>query len=143
MHLCAELTASFLTLEPFGEIGANFSLQLSSRTRFDKINKKKVIAENQCEKHKKSSLVLLSQVLSNCVISYFKQLIVMNFHLQKPYYPYFFTPIIPTFSLLFQKILSLLFPHFSVDGHLKACCLVLVQPGKTHPDITEKLLTGT
>ena len=53
MHLCAELTASFWTLEPFGEIGANFSLQLSSRTRFDKINKKTVIAENQCEKHKK------------------------------------------------------------------------------------------
>ena len=35
-------------LGPFGEIGANFSLQLSSRTRFDKINKKKVIAENKC-----------------------------------------------------------------------------------------------
>ena len=62
MHLSAELTAAFWTLELFGEIGANFSLQLSSRTRFDKINKKKVIAENQCEKHKKSSLesVLLS-----------------------------------------------------------------------------------
>ena len=55
VHLCAELTA---TLEPIGEIGANFSLQLSSRTQFDKINMKKVIAENQCEKHKKSSLVL-------------------------------------------------------------------------------------
>ena len=38
-----------------GEIGANFSLQLSSRTQFAKINNKKVIAENQCEKHKKSS----------------------------------------------------------------------------------------
>ena len=58
VHLCAELTAAFWTLEPFGEIGANFSLQLSSRTRFDKINKKKVIAENQCEKDKKSSLIL-------------------------------------------------------------------------------------
>ena len=56
VHLCTELTAAFWTLEPFGEIGANFSLQLSSRTRFDKINKKKVIPENQCEKHKKSSL---------------------------------------------------------------------------------------
>ena len=55
MHLCAEVTAAFWTLEPFGEIGANFSLQLSSRTRFDKINKKKVISENQCEKLKKSS----------------------------------------------------------------------------------------
>ena len=39
-----------------GEVGANFSLQLSSRTQFTKINNKKVIAENQCEKHKKSSL---------------------------------------------------------------------------------------
>ena len=57
MHLCAELTVAFWTLKLFGEIGANFSLQPSSRTRFDKINKKKVIAENQCEKHKKSSLV--------------------------------------------------------------------------------------
>ena len=53
VHLCAELTAPFWTLELFGEIGANFCLQLSSRTRFDKINKKNVIAENQCEKHKK------------------------------------------------------------------------------------------
>ena len=60
MHLCAELIAAFWTLEPFQEIGANFSLQLSSRTRFDKLNKKKVIAENQCEKHKKSSLIMTS-----------------------------------------------------------------------------------
>ena len=44
-------------LEPLGEVGANFSLQLSSRTQFTKIINKKVIAENQCEKHKKSSLV--------------------------------------------------------------------------------------
>ena len=56
MHLCAELIAASLTLEPLGEVGANFSLQLSSRTQFTKINNKKVIAENQCEKHKKSSL---------------------------------------------------------------------------------------
>ena len=61
MHLCAELTAVFWTLEPFGEICANFSLQLSSRTRFGKINKKKVIAENQCKKHKKSFLVVQSE----------------------------------------------------------------------------------
>ena len=54
MHLCAELTAAFWTLDPFGEIGAIFSLQLSSRTGFDKINKKKVMAENQCEKYKKN-----------------------------------------------------------------------------------------
>ena len=43
-------------LEPLGEVGANFSLQLSSRTQFTKINNKKVIAKNQCEKHKKLSL---------------------------------------------------------------------------------------
>ena len=61
MHLWAELTAAVWTLKPFGEIGANFSLQLSSRTRFDKINKKKVIPENQCEKHKKSSLVTCTE----------------------------------------------------------------------------------
>ena len=58
MHLCAELIAVSMMLEPLGEVGANFSLQLSSRTQFTKINNKKVIAENQCEKHKKSSLVV-------------------------------------------------------------------------------------
>ena len=56
MHLCAELIAASMMFEPLGEVGANFSLQLSSRTQFTKINNKKVIAENQCEKHKKSSL---------------------------------------------------------------------------------------
>ena len=57
MHLCAELIAASMMLEPLGEVGAIFSLQLSSRRQFTKINNKKVIAENQCEKHKKSSLV--------------------------------------------------------------------------------------
>ena len=51
------LIAASMMLEPLGEVGANFSLQLSSRTQFTKINNKKVIAENQCEKHKKSSLI--------------------------------------------------------------------------------------
>ena len=58
MHLCAELILVSMMLEPLGEVGANFSLLLSSRTQFTKINNKKVIAENQCEKHKKSSLTL-------------------------------------------------------------------------------------
>ena len=39
-------------MKPFGEIGANFYLQLSSRTQFAEISNKKVIIENQCEKHK-------------------------------------------------------------------------------------------
>ena len=57
MHLCAELIAASMMLEPLGEVGAIFSLQLSSRAQFTKINNKKVIVENQCEKHKKSSLL--------------------------------------------------------------------------------------
>ena len=56
MHLCADLIATSMMLEPLGEVGANFSLQLSLRTLFTKINNKKDIAENQCEKHEKSSL---------------------------------------------------------------------------------------
>ena len=56
MHLCAELIAASMMLEPLDEVGANFSLQLSSRRQFTKVNNKKVIAENHCEKHKKSSL---------------------------------------------------------------------------------------
>ena len=47
------LTAASWLLEPFREVGANFSLQLSSRTQFPQIKNKKFIAENQCEKHKK------------------------------------------------------------------------------------------
>ena len=62
MHLCAELIAASMMLEPLGEVGANFSLQLSSRTQFTKIKNKKVIAENQCEKHIKSSLTFLTNI---------------------------------------------------------------------------------
>ena len=65
LHLCAQNSVCTTNLGAFGEIGANFSLQLSSRTRFDKINKKNVIAENQCEKHKKSSFFLMTTVLTN------------------------------------------------------------------------------
>ena len=40
----------------FGEIGANFALQLSMRTQFVKISNKIVIVENQCEKLSKESV---------------------------------------------------------------------------------------
>ena len=40
MHLSAGLTAASWIMEPFGEIGAVFSLQLSSRTQFAKISNK-------------------------------------------------------------------------------------------------------
>ena len=56
MHLCAELTATPLMLETFEEIGANFSLQLSSQTHFAKIENTNVIAKKQCEEHQKLSL---------------------------------------------------------------------------------------
>ena len=59
LHLCTQKSVCATNFGSLGEIGANFSLQLSSRTQFAKINNKKVIAENQCEKHKKSSLVLI------------------------------------------------------------------------------------
>ena len=60
LHLCAQTSVCATNFGPLGEFGANFSLQLSSRIQFAKINSKKVIAENQCEKHKKSSLVVNS-----------------------------------------------------------------------------------
>ena len=59
-----------MVLEPLGEVGANFSLQLSSRTQFTIINDKKVIAENQCEKHKKMSLPI-SQYLKFVTCSHY------------------------------------------------------------------------
>ena len=46
------VNCSIFDYEPFGEIGANFSLQLSSPTQFGKISNKKIISENQFEKHK-------------------------------------------------------------------------------------------
>ena len=56
LHLCTQKSVCATNFGPLGEMGANFSLQFSSRTQFAKISNKKVIAENQCEKHKKSSL---------------------------------------------------------------------------------------
>ena len=49
VHLCAALTAISWMLEPFGEA----PIQIASRTHFDTTYNKKVIPENQCEKHKK------------------------------------------------------------------------------------------
>ena len=46
------IAASMTTFESLAEVGANFSLQLSSQTQFTKINNKKVITKNQCEKQK-------------------------------------------------------------------------------------------
>ena len=43
VHLCAELTAASCILEPIGDIGANFSLKLSSQTQFSKIKNKEAM----------------------------------------------------------------------------------------------------
>ena len=52
LHLCTQKSVCATNFGPLGEIGANFSPQLSLRTQFPKIISKKIIAENQCEKHK-------------------------------------------------------------------------------------------
>ena len=52
-HLCTQKFVCATNFGPFGEIGANFPVQLSSRSHFAKIENKKIIAENPCEKHKK------------------------------------------------------------------------------------------
>ena len=41
LHLCKQKSVCTTMLGPFGEIDANFSLQLSSRTQFAKIINKK------------------------------------------------------------------------------------------------------
>ena len=56
LHLCTHKSICVTNCGPFGEIGANFSLQLSSRTQTAKIENKKGISKNQCEKHKTSIL---------------------------------------------------------------------------------------
>ena len=53
LHLCTQKTVCATNFGPFGELDANFPVQLSSRSHFANIENKKVIAENPCEKHKK------------------------------------------------------------------------------------------
>ena len=53
LHLCTLKSVCGVDFVPFGQIGANFSLQLSSITQFAIIKNKKVFAENICKKQKK------------------------------------------------------------------------------------------
>ena len=48
---------------------ANFAVQLSSRSHFANIERIKVIAENQCDKHKNWSLVAC--ILTLCILGNF------------------------------------------------------------------------
>ena len=49
LHLCTQIYVCATNFGPFGEIGANFPVQLLSRSHFAKIENKKVISENQWE----------------------------------------------------------------------------------------------
>ena len=69
LHLCTQKSVSATNFGLFGKVGANFSVLLLSRTQFAKIENKKAIAENQCEKHKKSSLGL-KEFHAACIILY-------------------------------------------------------------------------
>ena len=50
--MCTQKSVCATNVGPFGEIGANFPVQLSSRSHFANIENKNIIAEIQCEKHK-------------------------------------------------------------------------------------------
>ena len=53
LHLCTEKSVCTTNFEPFGEIGANFPVQLSSRSHFANIGNKKVSSKInviECEK---------------------------------------------------------------------------------------------
>ena len=54
MHLCIELTVATWMLEPFGEVGAIFSLQISSQTQFAKIKMRKSSSKIDVENINKS-----------------------------------------------------------------------------------------
>ena len=47
LHLYTQKSVCATSTRPFGEVGGNSPLQLSSRTHFAKIENKKVIAKNQ------------------------------------------------------------------------------------------------
>ena len=49
LHLCTHTSVCATNFRPFGEIGANFPVQLSSRSHFANIENEKVNAKNQCE----------------------------------------------------------------------------------------------
>ena len=50
-------------LEPLREVGANFSLQLSSQTQFTKINNKKISPKINVKNIKKLSLITFTHGL--------------------------------------------------------------------------------
>ena len=62
----------YLKLVTVGEVGANFSLQLSSRKQFTKTNITKVIVENECEKNiKKIEFSKFVIIFGRCHVNFF------------------------------------------------------------------------
>ena len=75
LHLCTQKSVCGMDFVHFGQIGANFSLQLSSRTQFAIIKNKKVFAENICKKQntaKQNSLNCFWEALPNTLALNFK-----------------------------------------------------------------------
>ena len=65
------------------EVGAIFSIQLSSQSHFSKTKIGEVKAENKCEKHKKIELIStlhISKILFSFMISIFHILDQTSFH---------------------------------------------------------------
>ena len=77
-------------------------------------------------------------------ITYFKQLVVMSFIFGKALLSLLFYTYNPYIFTTFSKFLSLLFPYFSVDGHLKACNLKLedLTAMKRSPDLLNNVKIG-
>ena len=71
-----------------------------------------------------STIVTAIILLIYSEITYLRQLVVMNFIFGKALLSLLFYTDNPYLFTTFSKILSLLFPYFSVDGHLKACILM-------------------
>ena len=66
LHLCTQKSVCATNFGPFGEIGANFSVQLSSRTQFAKIDPFHIVISlsnrSSIEKSKKSFLKMKGQI---------------------------------------------------------------------------------
>ena len=67
----------------------------------------------------------------------------MNFILEKALLSLLFNSYNPYFFTTFSKFLSLLFPYFSVDGHLKACLVYLTASNALFSSLYQVFLTGS
>ena len=74
LHLCTQKSVCATNFGLFGKIGANLPVQLSSRSHFAYIENKKIIPENQFEKHKNLSLSECQTVWIQTVCKCYQQM---------------------------------------------------------------------